>query len=279
MLAEGGDHDDVTHGTSIKFGDIEYSTVKGTEPDSKRLDIITSSANAYKTEQSSTSSVEDEDTISSIGSLGSFLGTVPNANALLNYYLELGGDATHYRDLDVQSLITNSTVANSSWLESINNILRASEYLAVEGKTVNIDQTTETQVQLSKSTGLWNKNRDWYLAFIDGFYYTDTDVDNLTVTVAEDGTRTYSATIVYTVIDYYSFYDYRNSEDTSSFLLWGPTRKELAQLHLDGNALDFLIESQLTYTVEWTDGERVGQDELYDRTTESVNESILTVVE
>ena len=252
------DHDNVQD-SSVELGDLTYSTVEGTKPSEDRLTIIANSANSYKTQTPTEGSTQDEDTVSQIGSIGSWAGTVPNANELLNYYLELGGDATHYRDLDVATLISKVTVAKNSWMLSINNALRASELMAIMGETVNIDQTAETKVQLQNSTGLWSSNRDWYLTFIDGMYYTDTDVDNLTVTEV-NGVKTYSATIVYTVIDYYSFLEYLDSDDTSSFLLWGPSKQELAQLHLDGNALDFLIESQISYEVSWTEGQRIGND-------------------
>ena len=283
MLVDGsGDHDNVTTNKVSFANGIEYSTVEGTVPSQERLDLIANSSADYKSEAATADSASDENTVASIGSLGSWAGTVPNANALLNYYLELGGDATHYRDLDINSLITKNTVAKESWQTSINNILRAAELMAIEGQTVNIDQTTETENQLTSSNSLWSSNRDWYLTFIDGFYYTDTDLNDLTVTVAADGTKTYSATIVYTVIDYYSFYPYKDSTDTSSFLLWGPTKAELAQLHLDGNALDFLIESTVTYTVNWTEGERVAEDKYFGTYTniaeETVNANILTEV-
>ena len=281
MLVDGdGGHDNVTT-NKVQFGDITYSTIEGTVPSTERLDLIASSSASYKTEESSFSSARDENTIASIGSIGSWVGTVPNANALLNYYLELGGDATHYRDLDVASLVSKSTAAKSSWQTSINNILRAAELMAVAGETVNIDQTTETKVQLTSSNTLWSANRDWYLTFIDGFYYTDTDLNNLTVT-EKNGVKTYTAEIVYTVIDYYSFYKYKDDTSTSSFLLWGPTKAELAQLHLDGNALDFLIESSITYSVTWTEGERVARDDMYRQypgfEKETVDSSILKTV-
>ena len=121
-------------------------------------DLIANSSNAYKTEEATAASASDKNTVASIGSIGSWAGTVPNANELLNYYLELGGDATHFRDLDVASLITENNVAKGSWQTSINNILRAAEILAIEGETVNIDQTTETENQLTSSNSLWSKS-------------------------------------------------------------------------------------------------------------------------
>lgn len=280
---EGGTHDDVKYNTFM-FGDIVYSTINGTMPTKARLDVIASSAESYKKEEATSASRNDEDTVAAIGNLGQWVGTVPNANKLLNYYLELGGDATHYHKLDVASLVSKNSVAKSSWQSSINNILRAAELMAIAGETVNIDQTTETEVQLNSSNSLFSSNRDWYLSFIDGFYYTDTDLNNLTVTVDENGVKTYKAEIVYTVIDYYSFQAWKNSGDTSSFLLWGPTRKELAQLHLDGNALDFLIESTITYSVTWTSGQRIARDGNFGDykdvlgVDESVDASILTQV-
>lgn len=300
MLVDGGDHDDAGR-NNITFGDISYSTTEGTVPSQARLDLIAASSAAYKSEEATSDSARDENTISSIGSIGSWVGTVPNANELLNYYLELGGEATHYHDLDINELIKDSSDAKDSWLTSINNILRAAELLAIEGERVNIDQTTETNVQLDYSSWLWNANRDWYLTFIDGQYYTDTDLNNLTVSYvrqnkgdynlvdgkyvyAGDGkgkyARVYTAEIVYSVIDYYTFYPYKDDTSADKFLLWGPTKEELAQLHLDGNALDFLIESTITYSVRWYDGERVGRDDMFNKydivtVTEVVDSSIL----
>lgn len=254
------DHE--THTNTVTLNGMEYSTVKGTTPTQSRLDIITNSAENYKTNAADRTSASTESTVAGIGNIGEWAGTVPNANALLNYYLELGGDATHYTELNIQELLDNVTTAKNSWISSINNILRAGELMAIKGETINIDQVWETTVQLSKPGWLWNDERDWYLTFIDGFYYTDTDIDNLTVTEV-NGVTTYSATIVYTVIDYYSFQKYLNSNDTKSFLLWGPTTSELAALHNCGAALDFLIESSITYEVKWTKGQRVGKDNLF----------------
>ena len=284
MLVDGGEHDDVTT-NSVSFGNgITYSTIEGTQPTQARLDLIASSAKDYKSQEATADTARDEDTVASIGNIGSWAGTVPNANALLNYYLELGGDATHYHNLDVSALISESTVAKTSWQTSINNILRAAELMAIPGETVNIDQTTETPVQLTSSNSLWNSNRDWYLTFIEGAYHTDTDLNNITVTEV-NGVKTYSAQLVYTVIDYYSFYPYKDDDkNTSSFLLWGPTKKELAQLHLDGNALDFLIESSITYNVTWTEGQRPVKDadfgtiEGFENETYTSGNEILTVV-
>jgi len=257
---ESEDHE--THKSTVSLGSMEYSTVKGTTPSAERLEIITNSAEVYKNKAEDQTSADTESTVASIGSLGQWAGTVPNANQLLNYYLELGGDATHYTQLNIQELLNSSTKANTSWVSSINNMLRAGELMAIEGETVNIDQVYETEVQLSNASWLWSSDRDWYLTFIDGFYYTDTDLDNLTVTEV-NGEKVYSATITYTVIDYYSFQEYLNDTSNSSFLLWGPTKSELAELHLCGAALDFLIESTITYEVEWTAGERVGTDSLF----------------
>ena len=178
--------------------------------------------------------------------------------------------------------------------------------MAIEGERVNIDQTAETAVSLPSSNSLWSNNRDWYLTFIDGQYHTDTDLDDLSFEYVaqrngnydlvdgkyvrvENGKGSYvkkfTATIKYVVIDYYSFYEYRDSTSTSSFLLWGPTKKELAQLHLDGNALDFLIESSITYSVTWTEGQRAANDGTLNtygdliKVNETVSSSILTKVE
>lgn len=311
MLADGvedengGNHDDVTM-NNVSFGDITYSTVEGTQPDAERIDLITNSGAAYKSKEATADSASDENTIASIGGLGSWVGTVPTANALLEYYLELGGDATHYHKLNIETLINESSAAKSSWQQSINNILRAAELMAIEGERVNIDQTAETAVSLPSSNSLWSNNRDWYLTFIDGEYHTDTDLDDLSFEYVaqrngnydlvdgkyvrvENGKGSYvkkfTATIKYVVIDYYSFYEYRDSKSTSSFLLWGPTKKELAQLHLDGNALDFLIESSITYSVTWTEGQRAANDGTLNtygdliKVNETASSSILTKVE
>lgn len=269
------EHDGAGENTPISIvniGGMGYSTINGTAPNDKRVTLIADSMKDRESVESTSASERDEDTIAAIGGIGSFVGTVPNANALLEYYLELQGDASHYRDLDVQKLLDKSTNAKNSWISSINNILRAAELLAIEGQTVNIDQLEETSVQLPSSSSIFNSNRDWYLTFIDGAYNTDTDLDGLTVSVV-NGVKTYSATIVYTVLDYYTFYPYKDSNDDSSFLLWGPNKAELAQLHLDGNALDFLIESSITYTVTWTEGQRIARDDFFNAIDGIANET------
>ncbi|MBO4983569.1 MAG: hypothetical protein J6D23_05875 [Clostridia bacterium] len=260
----GGDHDTVNK-NSVSIGGLEYSTVDGTEANADRTTTIQNSIKDAKTNQEYADSASNEKTVAGIGNLGNMVGTLDRATELLNYYLELGGDATHYKDFDIEKMLSDSETANSSWLTSINNILRASEALAIVGERVNIDQKAETIVDLPQGTIFFNnKARDLYLSFVDGRYYTDTDIDNLTVTTV-NGKKVYTATIVYTLIDYYSFYPYKDDDSTSSFLLWGPSKQELAQLHLDGSALDFLIHSQLTYEVTWTEGQRAGEDSNFNK--------------
>lgn len=261
----GGNHDTVNK-NNITIGGMEYSTIDGTEANKDRTEIIQGSIEDAKSNQANADSARNENTVAGIGGLGNLVGTLDRANTLLEYYLELGGDATYYRDFDIEQMLNDSSAAKDSWLSSINNILRASEALAIEGEKVNIDQKYETIVDLPKGVILFNnKARDLYLSFIDGRFYTDTDIDNLTVTTNAKGEKVYTATLVYTIVDYYSFYPYINDTDDSSFLLWGPSKNQLAQLHLDGSALDFLIYSQLTYEVTWTEGERAGRDDNFNK--------------
>jgi hypothetical protein len=261
----GGSHDTV-HKNSVTIGGMEYSTIEGTEANKDRTEIIQGSIEDAKSNQANADSARNENTVAGIGGLGNLVGTLDRADTLLEYYLELGGDATYYRDFDIEQMLNDSSDAKDSWLLSINNILRASEALAIEGERVNIDQKYETIVDLPKGVILFNnKARDLYLSFIDGRFYTDTDIDNLTVTTNASGEKVYTATLVYTLVDYYSFYPYINDTDDSSFLLWGPSKNELAQLHLDGSALDFLIYSQLTYEVTWTEGQRAGRDDNFNK--------------
>ena len=92
------------------------------------------------------------------------------------------------------------------------------------------------------------------------YYFSDVDVLNLTVTVDENGVKTYNADIKYIVMDYYNW-DKNNTTPVIDkkvlfFTITGPSPAELYYLHAAGRAQEFLTYGEITYTnVTWTEGQ------------------------
>jgi len=176
---------------------------------------------------------------------GGSLIDMPAASALMSHYL--GNTGKNY-NMDVAGFLKDDSGALACRNTAINNALRAAEALAREGEVFTINQLTEGHPYQNQLA-----TQNWQYAL--GSYFDDVDIENLTVTVAEDGTKTYSATITYIVTDFYNW----DTNDTYKFKqIVSP--HELHELHKAGLAREFLTYGEITYAnVTWTQGQTVDQ--------------------
>lgn len=222
------------------IGSMSYSTEEETTLSADRLKQMAQSEAAYNTGSSYTSSQLStaKRKANTVVTGGKWLGYT-NAAKFLSHFLDNTG--TQY-NLDVATFLTYD-VAKNNRNTDINNMLRAAEALAREGETLTVNQKIENIYH--------NLADDWKYSL--GSYFTDVDMLNLTVTVAADGTKTYSGTIKYMVIDFYNW----DQNDTDAFAKIGPSPADLYQLHKAGLAREFLTYGEITYNVTWTEGQTV----------------------
>lgn len=164
-----------------------------------------------------------------------------NAASFLSHYL---GNTGKQYNLDLTEFFKDSVALNVR-NKDINRALRAAEMLAVENMKINVNQCME-QVNNVLSG-------DWYYSL--GGYFSRINMSDVTVTTQND-VKTYSATLKYTVIDFYNW----DESKTAGFLNGsGPSQYQLYQLHKAGKAREFLTVGEISYQITWTEGQTVNQ--------------------
>ena len=233
----------------VTINGMTYSTEAETTLSYDRLRQMAESKAGYNT---TTMSDSDAQSILNKANLvitgGSIIGW-NNAAKLLQHFLNGSGDQY---TLDMKSFLSDSTIKGFRDTD-LTNALRAAEALARVGETLNINQKSEN---LHKPSG------DWYYAV--GSYFTDVDILNLTVTVYENGVKTYNANIRYIATDFYNWNKYDTNPVINKTVLFftvtGPSPAELYRLHESGRAQEFLTYGEITYqNITWTEGQSVSQ--------------------
>ena len=219
----------------------QYSLVKETKDADHRVGQMQSSAATYN--KGAEDGVSSWDLLKYQGAattivLGGSIAGYTQAKNYLSHYL--GGSGKQYT-VDMDAFLKDS-VALSVRNKDINRALRAAEHLAIEGAKVNMNQCEE-QVNNVLSG-------DWYYAM--GGYFSRINMTDLTCN-EENGVKTYSTTLKYTVID---FYNWGTSGDKIFGLI---SQWQLLQLHKAGKAQDFLSYGEVSYTITWTEGQTVDQ--------------------
>ena len=229
---------------------MQYSTEGETAPSSQRMGEMAESQAAYNTTtmtNSEAKSITDKANLIITG--GSLLGW-NNAAKMLQHFIE--GSGEQYT-LDMKAFLQDS-VTGGYRNSDINNALRAAEAIALVGETLDINQKGENLHRASSG--------DWYYAM--NYYFSDVDILNLTVTVDENGVKTYNADIRYIATDYYNW-DKNNTTPVINkkvlfFTIVGPSPAELYRLHEAGRAQEFLTYGEITYTnITWTEGQTVSE--------------------
>lgn len=178
-----------------------------------------------------------------------FTGLVfPNASAFMKHYLgKTGAEYTINMGTGSKGFFkSNETKAHR--VTRITEAMRAAEQLAKEGGSIDIYQKTEQVNHFS------DHKQDWYLAV--GSYFTCIEMNNVTVTVGENGVKTYSASVKYTVTDFYNW-DEGKTWAVNSYL--DISEKDLHNLHKAGMAREFCSRGTATYQITWTEGQTADQ--------------------
>ena len=191
----------------------------------------------------------DASNLSSIKSSAKFIATggslvsYKNASAFMKHYLSNTGEDYI---IDMESFLEDENALYTRNAE-LNRALRACEKLAVVGEEINVYQEEELVHH--------NLQGDWHYAI--GSYFTAIEITNLTSTG-----KVYTATFTYKVTDFYNWDEAKSDAIFSGFLgtlTKNVSPKDLAQLHRNGEAKDFLSRGEISYTVPWTEGQTVSQ--------------------
>ncbi len=174
--------------------------------------------------------------------LSSFL--YPNGAAYMTHYLNGSGE-NYTIDMGTGKkgfFKTNETKNHRN--TRITEAMRAAEQLAMEGGSIDVYQKGEVVNHFSNST------EDWRLAV--GSYFTCINMLDVIVTVGADGTKTYTANVVYHVEDYYNWNKNDYNKQIKGLL---PSPHDLHQLHVAGMAQEFTSMGTATYSITWTEGQ------------------------
>jgi len=159
----------------------------------------------------------------------------PNASELMEHYLK--GKGENY-ELDVEDFLKNET-AKKNMLSDVNNALRAVEVLAESGEKCIIYQIEESIHH--------NLTGDWKYSV--GSYFTSIEVS---VLEKNDifGVTYYTAKLKYIVQDFYNW----DSKDTNNVSITKVSPAALHELHVNGEAQEFLTYGEEEYTIRWVKG-------------------------
>lgn len=217
-----------------------FSLVKETKDADDRIKQMNNSASKYNkgTSASYWDLIKYQLAANGIVIGGSVAGYT-NAKDFLSHYLNNKG--TQYT-INMSSFLQDSAALNVR-NRDLNRALRAAEQLAIEGMSLNMNQCME-QVNHDLSG-------DWKYSV--GSYFSRVNMSELTVNEV-DGVKTYSATVKYTVTD---FYNWDEGDGNKVFGIISPW--QLAQLHRAGMAREFLSVGTISYEITWTEGQTVDQ--------------------
>ena len=213
-----------------EFGN--FTTLHNTEESRDRNKQMNNSKADYNTGSKLSKEELDEieqgaDTIAS----GFVAMIYPNASKFMAHFLENTGE--NY-ELDLDKFFNDATTKENR-NNDITEAMRAVEALSPNGEAVEICRKEENIHH--------NLSGDWKLSV--GSYFTSIKIDR----VGKIGNM-YTATITYSVIDYYNW----DSNDTEEVPLIGVSPAELHQLHVAGRAKEFLTYGERTYVISWVIG-------------------------
>ncbi|MBO5313071.1 MAG: hypothetical protein J6B29_03800 [Clostridia bacterium] len=183
-------------------------------------------------------------TIAGNGFLGLIVkGMFPNASRFMAHYLEnTGTDMIINMGTGTNGFFKSGSGTLAHRESRVNQALRACEALAREGKSISVYQGTE-------QVNHFGDTEDWYLAV--GSYFTCIEMNDVTVTVNSDGTRSFSAQLTYNVTDYYNW----NENSWSTIPIVNVSQRDLHQLHRTKQAMEFESSGSVTYSITWTEGQ------------------------
>ena len=159
----------------------------------------------------------------------------PNASDFMDHYLNGAGE--NY-ELDVEKFLEDKT-AKENMLKDLNAALRAAENIAVDGEKITIYQNEESLYH--NLTGDWKYSVGSYFASVELY-----DVKETTFL----GVACYTAKFKYVVQDFYNW----DENDTNNVSITSVSPADLHQLHVNGDAQEFLTYGEEEYQIKWAKG-------------------------
>ena len=159
----------------------------------------------------------------------------PNASKAMKHFLNGTGENF---ELDVEKLLKDE-VAKGNMLSDVNKALRAVEEISTEDESIDVYQIEESLHH--------NLVEDW--KFTLGSYFTSIelyDVEQKTLL----GVTYYTAKMKYIVQDFYNW----DKNDTNNVSILSVSPADLHQLHVSGEAREFLTYGEIEYEIKWVKG-------------------------
>ena len=158
-----------------------------------------------------------------------------NAADLMDHYLAGTGETY---ELDIEEFLEDE-IANENMLSDLNAALRAAENMAVDGEKITIYQNVESLHH--NLTGDWKYSVGSYFASVELY-----DVKETTFL----GVTCYTAKFKYVVQDFYNW----DENDTNNVSITSVSPADLHQLHVNGEAQEFLTYGEEEYQITWVKG-------------------------
>ncbi len=159
----------------------------------------------------------------------------PNASKMMDHYLD--GDGKIF-ELDIEDFLENET-AQKNMYKDVNEALRSAENMAVKGEKITIYQIEESLYH--NLTGDWKYSVGSYFASVELY---DIEVKSMF------GATYYTAKLKYVVQDFYNW----DANDTNDISITKVSPADLHQLHLNGEAQEFLTYGEEEYEIKWVKG-------------------------
>lgn len=211
-----------------------FTTLHKTIPSNDRMKQMRNSKAVFNTGSSYTPDELSSTRIQAlIISSAKFL--FPNAADLMDHYLN--GKGENY-ELDVEDFLEDE-IAKGNMLSDLNAALRAAENMAVSGEKITIYQNEESLHH--NLTGDWKYSVGSYFASVELY-----DVKETTFL----GVTCYTAKFKYIVQDFYNW----DANDTNNVSISSVSPADLHQLHLAGEAQEFLTYGEEEYQIKWAKG-------------------------
>ena len=159
----------------------------------------------------------------------------PHAAKMMKHYLDGTGENF---ELDVEDFLKNA-VAKENMLSDVNCAIRAAEQIACPKEETTIYQIEESIHH--NLTGDWKYSLGSYFASVELY---DVEVKSLL------GVTYYSAKMRYVVQDFYNW----DKNDTGNVSITSVSPSDLHQLHVNGDAQEFLTYGYAEYEIKWVKG-------------------------
>ena len=159
----------------------------------------------------------------------------PNASDFMGHYLEGSGEIY---ELDVEDFLEDKT-AKENMYKDVNAALRATEIMYSDGEKNIIYQVEESLHH--------NLTGDWKYSV--GSYFTSVEIYNIKESTIL-GCTYYTAKIKYVVQDFYNW----DSNDNNDISITSVSPADLHQLHVNGEAQEFLTYGEIEFEIKWVKG-------------------------